>query len=670
MSTERTTGAGDGTAAQNRVPRVPDLINRILAGRYELLEMLGEGPLLAAYRSRDRVANRLVTVKVILPGFSERIDILNDLKAGLSQTLALNHPNIARAFDVGTDEETGLLFLAEEFVRGIDLKERIRRVAPFQLSAAAETAIAITEALEAAHARGIAHGDIRPQNVLIAPDGLVKVTGFGIANAQTRVVIEDSQLLGRVVGYIAPDSARAAAPTTSGDLYAVGVVLYEMLTGDMPFSGDTAVQVAIKHAQDPVPLARNLNAGVPVALDGIVQKAMGKTPSMRYANAGELLKDLRAVRDALRYGKPLNWLPGEQTPEAIPAAATPTPPASSTTPAPPSNVLSKATLPSPGATSGLNSVDAAGPTVVMPGRDVKKNKQAEAVMYEEETQPRRSGGVGRWLTFINLLLCFVLLGAVAWGIFTLLPYLQPAGEVVVPEMVGKKLPDAETLAIDKKFKLEIVAREFREKEARDVIYQQNIVAGRRIKEGKAIGIWVSKGPRMVEMPDVKGMSFEKARRLIESRGLVAGTVKYEYDPIEAKGNVIRQSPLPGENVARGTKIELILSKGEDPQLSPGYEPPTETNVAATPEPTPEASPTPAARTRYFRVEYPVPDDGNEHRIRIDVEDDEGPHTVYDETVKAGTKLKRERVKTVGEDVKVKVFDNDELASELVNEKQP
>ena len=332
------------------------------------------------------------------------------------------------------------------------------------------------------------------------------------------------------------------------------------------------------------------------------------------------------------------------------------------TPVPPANIISKATLPSPAGASALNngSGEEEGTPVVMPGRAGKKTKQAEAVMYEEEP-PRRSGGVGRWLTFINLLLTCLLLGAVAWGIYTLLPYLQPTGEVVVPNLVGKKLPDAETLAIEKKFKLEIVARDFREKDAKDVVFQQNIVAGRRIKEGKAIGIWVSKGQRLVEMPDVKGMGFGKARRLIESRGLVAGEIKSEYDPIEPKGNVIRQSPLPGENVARGTKIELILSKGEDPQLAPGYEGP---DLGATPEPSPEATATPAAKVRYFRVEYPVPDDGNDHRIRIDVLDDEGPHTVYDETVKPGTKLQRERVKTVGENVIVKVFDNDELATEL------
>lgn|GEM_PF-332666 len=667
----KTSSVGAGEKQMPYAPPARDtLINKVLAGRYELLEMLGEGPLLAAYRSRDKVANRLVTVKTVKLSFTQETEILADLRSGLSRTLSLAHPNIARVFDVGTDNETGRLFLAEEYVRGIDLKERIRRVAPFQLTAATDTAIAIVEALEAAHERGLAHGDMRPQNILIGPDGQVKVTGFGSAAAQTRVVVRDSNLFSRVVGYIAPDAARAAAPTPSADLYAVGVILYEMLTGDMPYSAETPVQVALKHAQDPIPSPRQLNIGVPVALDGIVRKALGKAPEERYANATALLKDLRAVRDALKYGKSLSWSPldpaytpvstrpVEKSPNESANAQPPTVPA-----VPPMPVRSTAVVPPVSAVVGeaeAGESDAEG-TDIMPNKRGKK--AVEPPVYEDE--PPRSSGVGRIFTFINLLLALVLVGAVGYLIYKTLPLIQPSGEVVVPELVNKKLVDAETMALEKNFKLEIVARDYRESEAKDVIYQQSIAPGRRIKEGKAIGIWVSQGPRMATMPDVKSMSVEKARRLLESRGLRLDDPTYEYDPWEPKGNVIRQAPQPDENVARGTRVKLVLSKGEEPVATPSPIP----TAPPLPEftPYPEPTPTPKPRERYFKVAYDVPDDGGLHRVRIDIFDAEGPRTVFDEEVKAGTKLIRQGVRTVGNtgEVTIKVFDNDVLEFELV-----
>lgn len=644
--------AGPMPDAGNPTSGRDNLVNRVLAGRYELLEVLGEGPLLAAYRSRDRVANKLVTVKTLLSAYGGRSEIIRDLKSGIGQTISLNHPSIARVYDVGTDDETGLLFLVEEYVRGIDLKERIRRVAPLQLSAATDTAIFIVEALEAAHARGIAHGDLRPQNVLIGPDGQVKVTGFGIANAQLRVAVQEPQLMKRVIGYIAPDGERAVAPTTSGDLYAVGVILYEMLTGDVPYSGETALDIGTKHAKDVIPSPRVINAGVPIALDGIVRKALGKTPEERYSSTGEMLKDLRNVRDALRYGRPLNWSPLD-----TPAPQRPSAPVTSGNGA---NVVSSVTLPpeAPAAAEAERTMPQ-----VMPGKAGKtRRKQSPESEMEEEYQAPRSSGVGRWLTFINLLLALTFLVAAGYLVMKIMDILKPSGDVVVPNLVKVKLADAETMAIDKKFKLEIVAREVREKEPKDMIYQQNIAPGRKIKEGKAIGIWVSRGPRMVEMPDVTRMSFSKARLTLENRGLKLGKYTYEYDTLEPRGNVVRQVPLPDENVARGTAVDVVISRGEAPAdgSTPGPEPTME------PEPTPEPTPTGEGQAdeRYFRVEYEVPDDGRDHRIRVDVSDEDGARTISDEIMKPGSTLKRPRVRTRGAGITIKVFDDDQLVSEL------
>ena len=230
------------------------LVNRVLAGRYELLEMLGSGPLLTAFRARDRAANRIVTVKVVQAVFSGRADIITHLQSGLSESMGLEHPAIARVFEVSSDLENEVsLFIAEEFIRGIDLKERIRRAAPFQLSAATETALSLAEGLEFAHQQNVFHGDVRPQNVIVSPDNQVKLSGFGIAPAQNKAASNHPEQMQRLLAYAAPELALSNAPTASADLYALGIVLFEMLTGDVPFKGDNAVQIALKHAQNPVP---------------------------------------------------------------------------------------------------------------------------------------------------------------------------------------------------------------------------------------------------------------------------------------------------------------------------------------------------------------------------------------------------------------------------------
>jgi hypothetical protein len=633
------------------------LVNRLVAGRYEVLESLGEGPLLAAYRARDRSLNRIVTLKTVLPACAGNQEVVDDLKAGLSQVLSVTHANVARTYDVGVDEETGVVYLAEEFVRGIDLRERIRRAAPFQLSAATEMAIAVAEGLEVAHARGIAHGDVRPSNILIGPDGQIKLTNFGVAVAQNKIIANDPALLLRVVGYTAPDAARSAAPTPSADLYALGVILFEMLTGEMPYPGDNAIQVALKHAQEPIPSPHQINTGIPPSLDGIVRKALGKTPEVRYPSAERMLRDLRTVRDALRYGKSLSWSPLEVE-ERAPMPLAPPPAAA----VPPPNVGATAdeTLVMP---LGRRGATAVVETATVAPRGAGVSQEEEVAM-----PPARSGG-SRWLTSLNLflfLLILVLIVGGAWWFNT--DFLKPTSDVVVPNLVGKTITDAKTLATEQKFDLAIVDKQYRDTEAEGVIYQQGDQPGRTIKEGKSIPIWVSKGPRMAEVPDVTDMTIERARRVLEHQGLRLGDYRGEYDYHE-KGVVIDQKPPAREARPRGSRIDVVFSKGEEPTPTPEPIPtpdatvvPPAMGVEATPEPA--ATPLPeSSRTRYFDITYPVPADAEQHRVRIDVLDDNGARTVYDEVRNAGTKVKF-RVEAVGQLVTIKVYDNDELRSEL------
>ena len=740
------------------------LINKVLSGRYEILEFIGEGPLLAAYRARDKSQNRVVALKILLPQrAADHPAIAEKLKSGLGEVLAFSHPSITRTFDVGSDVESGIaVYVSEEYIRGIDLKERIRRAAPFQLTAATDCTIALAEALEFAHSRGIAHGDVRPQNVLIGPEGQVKLSGFGVAEAQNTALYQDSGLLSRVVAYVAPDAAASSHPTISADLYALGVILFEMLTGDLPFKGDNPFQIALKHAQEPVPSPRNINLGIPRALDGVVQKALGKRPEERYLSAGDMLVDLREVRDSLRYGKSLAWSPQDRarTPAetgvisaSTPAAVVPAPPPAvvpdtvmvmPTAPAalpvsaaaasvvtvpivtvpivtapvvpipvaavPPSTVTiveapavlpkkasepvpepereedNDATIVMPRTIRGASALEQRR-TDVMPAlvpvsvpapvttRYTRSDDDADYTEPRGRQQERRrnNGNGSRWLTFINLFLGLALIAGIGGLVYMTMNFLQPTSEVVVPNLVGKTLTEAKTEAIDKKFEIAIVDQQYMDKIPSDQVYQQKPEPGRRIRQNKQVSLWVSRGPRMADVPDVRGMSFDLARRVIEKNGLRVGNYTYEYDPLEARANVLRQMPDQGENRPRGSKIDLVLSKGEEPTPTPeplpvpNYVPDDSPSPDATPS-EPGGSPSPAlpgdteSQMRTFSVGYKVPSDNQQHRIRIDVIDRDGPRTVYDETLQAGGKAAMD-VQGIGKKITIKLYDNDALRSE-------
>lgn len=718
MAIETNASGGDGGTNLEPASGAPSsrpagaLINRVLAGRYELLEMIGEGPLLAAFRARDRSLNRVVAVKTLLTAggvaaAAGQETILQKLRAGLGEVLALTHPNITRAFDVGADDASGVpVFLAEEYVRGIDLKERIRRAAPFQLTAATDCAALLAEALEFAHARGIAHGDVRPQNILIGPEGQVKLSNFGVAEAQNVALYQDPSLLRRVVAYVAPEAAASARPTASADLYSLGVILYEMLTGDLPYKGDNPVQIALKHAQEPIPSPRIINAGVPRALEGIVIKALGKRPEERYGSASEMLADLREVRDALRYGKSLAWSPLDRTRHAAATAPAPAAPvsvdsetgipargASSAAAIVPGAISTAASLP----VSALDEDDeeaAVDGTIVMPGAirgaaalqarrggSVSSPRSAAAAAsreeYEDEDAPRgrrggrggNGGGGSRWLTFINLFLLLLVLGALGGLVYMTMNFFQPQDEVVVPNLVGKTITDAKTLATDQKFTLATVDEQYQDRIPADTIYQQRPAPGYHIREGKQVSIWVSRGPHMADVPDVRDTAFDRAKKVIEANGLRVGDYTYEFDPIAARGNVLRQSPQPGESRPRGTKVDLVLSKGEEPTPTPEPlpTPGLDTGVggggaAGAAAPDTSNPDDPNNRERTFSVGYKVPSDGQPHHIRIDVIDRDGPRTAYDQENQSGEKVSTD-VTGIGKQITIKLYDNDALRSE-------
>lgn len=651
VSSEEPLGAEGRTKDKDRVR----LINRVVGKRYEVLECVGEGPVLTAFRSRDQQLNRIVALKTLRSELQDRPALLEALRAGFSEVLTLNHAAIARAYDVGSDSEGIALYYAEEFVRGIDLKERIRRAAPFQLTSAVDVAVTVSEALEYSHGHGIAHGDLCPQNILIGPEGQVKVTGFGIAPTYTQLVGEDTSLLMRIVPYAAPDLATSAMPTASGDLYALAVVLFEMLTGELPFRGDNPVTIALRHAQEAPPAPRSLNQAIPRALEGIILKGLAKRPQDRYHSATELLEDLRKVREALRFGRSLAWSPleaQEQVPEPRP---TEEPLAS------PVSVMPVAAAPQ--AETGHRVSKPVSPEA--PAPTGKKLRKGAADDDEAPLPPRRTGGV---LLAINLILLLALVGSGAVVFNWIRPFLSPANEVIIPELRGKTLTEAKAIANERRFKLVAEEGEFRDDKPAGVIYDQKELADgkKSIVEGKEIYVKVSRGPEMVLVPNVEETTLDKAQKDLEKAGLKIGETTRRFDPITPNGVVLQQLPRGdgSERRARGTKIDLVVSKGPEPEPTPEPTPPP------TPEPrTPTGAgdgaglPDPEdTRQRTFRVPYKVPQDGQPHHIVIQIEDSEGTHTGYEKNHEPGQSLTAE-VTGIGRPITIKLYDNDDLRAQ-------
>ena len=276
------------------------MIGQIVNYRYEVLEKIGDGDFFAVYRARDKVLNKLVALKVLSREFAEDRQFAETLTAAYRDMSGLAHPSLARVLDAECTNENCVV--ATEFARGTSVKERVHRAGAVSVPLALDIIIAVLEALEYAHSNRAVHGDIRPQDIVVSPDGEVKLTDFGLSNAlRTFPLIADRTQM-RSIHYQAPELVEGNQPTISSDIYAVGAVLYEMLTNTVPFDGGSAVAVALKKVKEiPVP-PRSINAGVPKSLSDIIMRAIEPSPGQRYASASAMLADLRALRDSMKMG--------------------------------------------------------------------------------------------------------------------------------------------------------------------------------------------------------------------------------------------------------------------------------------------------------------------------------------------------------------------------------
>lgn len=486
------------------------LIGQLLNGRYEILERLGGGGMAVVFKGRDNFLGRPVSIKVLREQFATDGEFLQRFRREAQAVASLSHPNIVSLFDVGQDGNTH--YLVMEYVEGETLKDKIAQEGPLPVAVAVDIASQILAGLEQAHRKRVVHRDIKPHNILITPGGQVKVTDFGIARAMDGSTLVHT---GGIVGsayYFSPEQARGQPADARSDLYSVGVVLYEMLAGSVPFDGENPLSVAIKHIQEEPPPLRRANPAVPAALEQVVRRALSKEPERRFQSAEEFRNALRAWRQGrLEVGE--------------------------------------------GGTSWRDDTLVAGRAAEW---EWPANGKQDPDGGGSGEEPRRRAR-RRLATVAAAVLAA--LGLLGYALFGFMRWLQ-VPTVTVPEVVNRSLPDAQRLLDERGLQWEVVATQHSDVPANYVL-RQDPPAGEMVKRGRTISLWISGGPEWATVPDLVGRHREEAVTILENLGLGVEE-SHRHDDKVPEEYVIEQQPLKGSRVQRGTKVFLTISSGPAP----------------------------------------------------------------------------------------------------------
>ncbi|HET9214522.1 MAG TPA: Stk1 family PASTA domain-containing Ser/Thr kinase [Gaiellaceae bacterium] len=511
------------------------LINTLFDGRYRILRKLGAGGMANVYLAEDEDLGRRVAIKILNDRYANDDLFIERFRREAKSAASLSHPNIVSIYDRG--EAEGTYYIAMEVIEGRSLKELILTRGALPIGTAMSYAKQLLEALRFAHRHGIIHRDIKPHNVLVSADQHVKaneprlkVTDFGIARHGASQMTEAGSIMG-TAQYLSPEQARGAPVTAASDLYSAGVVLYEMLTGKVPFSGDSAIEIAMKHVNElPTPPSK-LRSEIPPELDQIVLRALAKEPEERYQTADEFIEDLERVEAGLPISRAT----------ATAATALLVPPA-----------LDDATqvLASEGATR----VAAPPAAPVTPRRPPG---YPPATGYGEPPRKRR-----RWVPWLLVLLLLAAAAFAGWWVYNeVQDQLEASEPVAVPLVEGLREERAIDVIERAGLRAEVEEEPSREVEE-GIVIEQSPQEGTRISRGDPVTIVVSTGPRMVEVPRVVGMTFEEAVEVLEDAGLDArrqDVFSNRRDP----GVVASQEPPPGTEVEEGTEVLVRVSQGAE-----------------------------------------------------------------------------------------------------------
>ncbi|MCI9345994.1 MAG: Stk1 family PASTA domain-containing Ser/Thr kinase [Lachnospiraceae bacterium] len=525
-------------------------IGMMIADRYEILEKIGTGGMSDVYKAKDHKLNRFVAVKVLKQEFSENANFVSKFRIEAQAAAGLMHPNIVNVYDVGEEGENH--YIVMELVEGITLKKYIEKKARLSVKEAVSIAIQVSMGIEAAHNNHIIHRDIKPQNIIISKEGKVKVTDFGIAKAATSNTIT-SNVMGSV-HYTSPEQARGGYSDEKSDIYSLGVTMFEMLTGRVPFNGETTVAIAIKHIQEEFPSPRDYVPEIPVCVEQIVFKCCQKSPDRRYQSMSELIVDLKQslISPDEDFVKVTD--PDEEASTRM--------------------ITDRDMVQIKRQSDSRDSMDEA----MRLKKDVRDRDHVRS--YEDEEDEDWDDDEEDYdpkmekITTILAVVAALLIGCIliflvgrTMGVFTFGGEKSPkeqeqeTEQVEMIRVVGMHVDEAKRMLLDLELSPEIKYEENSSYDAGTVL-RASVQDGLMIDKGTAIVLTVAEAAEGAEVPDATGKSQTEGTALLEKEGFVVNVVE-SYDPQAEKGMIISQSPEAGTTASAGSSITIRVSQGAE-----------------------------------------------------------------------------------------------------------
>lgn len=637
--------------------------------RYEIIDKVGGGGMAEVFHGYDTVLHRDVGIKILRDQFIQDKDFVARFRQEACNAAGLSHPNIVNIYDFGSEHDIN--YIVMEYVVGRTLKEVITDSGALDYQTAVKYAIGIASALKQAHDHAIVHCDVKSQNILIDTKGVAKITDFGIARAFGQPSESEERGVIGSVYYLSPEQAAGKPVTAQSDLYSLGVVLFEMLTGQLPYDGDTPAEVARQHLTSPTPSARRYDPEIPYDLDAIVTKALAKNPLLRYKTDDDFLSDLRRVETRLRKAE-------TAAEESL---------------SPHHKGVSDETIIIRSKEMGDGLLHKT------PLRDENPDNGAAAGEKEPPKKNKTKKMLGLFIGAIFLLSALIY-GLVGYS----------SGDIAVPDVKGKTLVEAEAILKDNNLDFTL-KEEFDAKVPTGTVIKQSPGAGSHVKAGRKIQLTVSKGAEPGVVPDLKGKNLAEATEMLHAAKLAVGKVTVQYKEGAAQGAVLSQDIEAGKKVAAGTKVDLVvnISKGQSVvpdlkglTLSDARErlssmglmvgsvttkedsAPKGTVIGAEPEfgkvlsegsvvtlivsggkkeekKQKETSGTPSQAAKTYTVSFTVPGSGSAKQVKIVASDATSSRVLYSGSAAPGTRL-RETV-TLGQDASVQFYVNGALVED-------
>jgi len=519
---------------------VSDLTGELIDGRYQLEQLIAAGGMASIYVGIDTRLDRQVAVKIMHPHLANDEEFVNRFIREAKAAAALSHPNIVAIQDQGWNEGgSPAVFIVMEYIDGFTLRELLHEGGPLSSEDLLRYMIPIVSALAEAHKRGIVHRDIKPENILISKDGRIKLADFGLARGEqlgATMTVESSVVLGSV-SYLSPEQVQRGISDARSDIYSVGVVLFELLTGRKPYEGESPIQIAYKHVNERIPAPSTITSGIAPALDALVLKATSPNPDQRHRDAAALLSEMRSA--AIEIDPRKRQMTLELDIPVQPSRS------KQSTRRPKGEVRIGNTVIERVRT--LTSITTQTPALEPTVTDAKKSETTAEIRRRTSKRVVRN-------RFIALALIFALVLGGAW-------YQLIGSKISIPSIVGLSETEARNSLNPIGIKLLVISKSYSEDVPAGMVITSNPGGGGHLSKGGTVGVVISKGPERINVPTLAGMTPDAAATALTSAGLKVGSTTQSYSSTITNGMVIDGDPIAGTAVKRNSLVNILVSKG-------------------------------------------------------------------------------------------------------------